>query len=302
MIPLFDGVGHPVWLDREEFRKEVIPQHLEAEWNHPEELYTFVVQIFRDGFVEEAERGADRLLELYNRAEGVLLLKSLILLRKGEDEEAETLVRECMEKYPDRGMAHTFLARIYDKRGDREGVIDSLRRGLELEPNQETALLWWVDLTIEEGGKSKAIEELKPFVEKEGAWWPKLIAGRLHLEEGDTSRAVHLFNHVLEWFRSRRDEQTPPSFDEEIALMTVVTILSKHGCRDELITLCDQYCRTNHSTPFAVLDYAQALVEAGRIEEAVDRLQQASNFVLPEYVHLVERKLSELKQRYSLKI
>lgn len=301
MIPLFDGVGHPVWLDREEFREEVIPQHLEAEWNHPEELYTFVVQIFRDGFVEEADRGADRLLELYNRAEGVLLLKSLILMRKGKDEEAETLLRECMEKYPDRGMAHTYMARIYDKRGDRERVIDLLRRGLELEPNQETALLWWVDLMIEEGGKSKALDELKPLVEKEGAWWPKLIVGRLHLEEGDTTTAVHFFSSALEWFRSQRDEQTPPSFDEEVALMTVVTLLSKHGCRDEVIMLCDQYWRAEYSTPFAVMDYAQALVEVGRVREALDRLQQAFDFVLPEYVHLVERKLAELKQQYSLK-
>jgi tetratricopeptide (TPR) repeat protein len=265
-------------------------------------LYTFVVQIFRDGFVEEADRGADRLLELYDRAEGVLLLKSLILLRKGEEEEAETLLRECMEKYPDRGVAHTYMARIHDKRGDRERVIDSLRRGLELEPNQEAALLWWVDLMIEEGGKRKAMDELKPFVEKEGAWWPKLITGRLHLEEGDTPAAVRLFSDALEWFRSRQDEQTPPSFDEEVALMTAVTLLSKHGCRDEVISLCDQYWQAEYSTPFAVLDYAQALVDAGRVREAVDRLQQALDFVLPEYVHLVEQKLTELKQRFSLKI
>lgn len=301
MIPLFDGVGHPVWLDREEFRREVIPQQLEAEWNHPEELYTFVVQIFRDGFVDEADRGADRLLELYNRAEGVLLLKSLILLRKGEEEKAEPLLRECMEKYPDRGIAYTYMARIYDKRGDRERVIASLRRGLELEPNQETALLWWVDLMIEDGGKSQAMNELKKFAEQEDAWWPKLIAGRLHLEEGEISAAVQLFDDVLAWFQSQREEETPTSFDEEVAWMTVVSTLHKHGCRDEVILLCDRYWTAAHSTPFVAMDYAQALVEAGRVREAADRLQQTLDFIFPEYVPLVEQKLVELQHRFSLK-
>ena len=84
-VPLFDSLGRPIWFDREEFRNHVIPENLKAEWDNPQELYEFVVQIFRDGFIEEAEKGADRLLELYRRDEGTLVLKAAVLLRKGDD-------------------------------------------------------------------------------------------------------------------------------------------------------------------------------------------------------------------------
>ena len=129
-VPLFDSLGRPIWFDREEFRDHVIPENLKAEWDNPQELYEFVVQIFRDGFIEEAEKGADRLLELYRRDEGTLVLKAAVLLRKGDDVGAEKLLLECIEKYPKRGVAHTFLARVYSRRGDREGALSALRQGL----------------------------------------------------------------------------------------------------------------------------------------------------------------------------
>ena len=62
------------------------------------------------------------LLELYQRDEGTLVLKAAVLLRKGDDAGAEELLLECIGKYPDRGVAHTFLARVYARRDDREGA------------------------------------------------------------------------------------------------------------------------------------------------------------------------------------
>ncbi|WP_460414738.1 tetratricopeptide repeat protein [Planifilum fimeticola] len=294
-VPLFDSLGRPIWFDREEFRDHVIPENLKAEWDNPQELYDFVVQIFRDGFIEEAERGADRLLELYQRDEGTLVLKAAVLLRKGDDVGAEKLLLECIGKYPDRGVAHTFLARVYSRRGDREGALSALMQGLRLEPNQEMALRWLVELHQEK--KEDPVAALKPFAEIAGAFWPQLELGRLHLEADRISEAIRWFEAAVEVTRGLRREQEPPSYDEEMAVMTSTAKLLQRGLRDEVIEFCRKFWLPTFATPFAGLDYVQALEEAGRVQEGIGVLKEMLPYLLPEYRSFVDKRLHHLESK-----
>ncbi|GAA5343891.1 hypothetical protein PLACP1_00510 [Planifilum fimeticola] len=292
---MFDSLGRPIWFDREEFRDHVIPENLKAEWDNPQELYDFVVQIFRDGFIEEAERGADRLLELYQRDEGTLVLKAAVLLRKGDDVGAEKLLLECIGKYPDRGVAHTFLARVYSRRGDREGALSALMQGLRLEPNQEMALRWLVELHQEK--KEDPVAALKPFAEIAGAFWPQLELGRLHLEADRISEAIRWFEAAVEVTRGLRREQEPPSYDEEMAVMTSTAKLLQRGLRDEVIEFCRKFWLPTFATPFAGLDYVQALEEAGRVQEGIGVLKEMLPYLLPEYRSFVDKRLHHLESK-----
>jgi tetratricopeptide (TPR) repeat protein len=294
-VPLFDSLGRPIWFDREEFRTHVIPENLKAEWDNPQELYDFVVQIFRDGFIEEAEKGADRLLELYRRDEGTLVLKAAVLLRKGDDVGAEKLLLECIGKYPDRGIAHTFLARVYARRGDREGALSALKQGLRLEPNQEMALRWLVELYREK--REDPVIALKPFAEIPGAWWPQLELGRLHLEADRISEAIRWFESAVEVTRRMRREQDPPTYEEEVAVMMATAKLRQRGLRDEVIQFCKKFWMSTFATPFAGLDYVQALEESGRVVEGIDVLKAMSPYLLPEYRSFVDQRLHHLESK-----
>jgi len=294
-VPLFDSLGRPIWFDREEFRTHVIPGNLKAEWDNPQELYDFVVQIFRDDFIEEAEKGADRLLELYQRDEGTLVLKAAVLLRKGDDAGAEELLLECIGKYPDRGVAHTFLARVYARRDDREGAISALKQGLRLEPNQEMALRWLVDLYREK--KEDPVAALEPFVEVPGAFWPQLELGRVHLEADRIPEAIQWFESAVEATRGMRREQDPPSYEEEVAVMMSTAKMRQRGLRDEVIEFCQKYWVPTFATPFAGLDYVQALEEAGRVPEGIGVLQAMLPYLLPEYRSFVDQRLHHLESK-----
>jgi len=294
-VPLFDSLGRPIWFDREEFRNHVIPENLKAEWDNPQELYEFVVQIFRDGFIEEAEKGADRLLELYRRDEGTLVLKAAVLLRKGDDVGAEKLLLECIEKYPKRGVAHTFLARVYSRRGDREGALSALRQGLSLEPNQEMALRWLVELYQEK--KGDPVPALEPFAEIAGAFWPQLELGRLHLEKDQIPEALRWFEAAVEVTRGMRGEKEPPSYEEEVAVMTSTAKMRQRGLRDEVIDFCRKFWVPTFATPFAGLDYVQALEEAGRVQDGIDVLKAMLPYLLPEYRSFVDQRLHHLESK-----
>lgn len=294
-VPLFDSLGRPIWFDREEFRTHVIPGNLKAEWDNPQELYDFVVQIFRDDFIEEAEKGADRLLELYHRDEGTLVLKAAVLLRKGDNDGAEKLLLECISKYPDRGVAHTFLARVYSRRGDREGTLSALKQGLRLEPNQEMALRWLVDLYQEK--KEDPIAALMSFVEIPGAFWPQLELGRLHLEADRVSEAVRWFEAAVEAIRRMRREQDLPSYEEEIAVMMSTAKMCQRGLRDEVIRFCQKYWVPTFATPFAGLDYVQALEEEGMVSEGIGVLKAMLPYLLPEYRSFVDKRLHHLQNK-----
>ncbi|OYD06154.1 tetratricopeptide repeat protein [Paludifilum halophilum] len=292
-IPLFDEWGHLIWMDREEFRNSVIPENIQAEWDHSDRLYAFVVQIYRDGFLKEAEQGADRLLELSDRSEEALLLKGLILLRQKRFEEAEAVLRECIESYSDRGVAHTYLARLYSRRSEDEKVVATLEEGLIREPNQETAL----HMLTRWSPKEKAIRFLQKMTKNSEAWGPHLALGKLYLEDNRMAEALEQFRSALDQSRRLRGEEGLPQWEEEVTAMTVFALLHKRDEWEELIRLGESYWTPAFLTPFPGMDYAEALEKEGRVEEAVHVLEETLSSVEPEYRQMVQLRRHRLAEK-----
>lgn len=293
--PLFDELGHPIWTDREEFRTHVIPENIQAEWDNSQNLYAFIVQLYKDGFLDEAGQGVERLLELTDGAEEALLLKALILMKEDKPDEGEQTLLQCIDNYPDRGVAHTYLARIHAARGDRELAIQQLKDGLSKEPNQETALHMltkWVEDP----------EELASFLEQMSdspdTWWPLLEYGKLCLRQKRPADAMEHFQRAMERSRSfRAQEEDFPEWEEEVAAMTVSALLRQEGLKEELIQFCERYWTPAYLTPFHGLDYAQALYETGNSEGAVDILARMMEYIDPTYQTMVQLRMQQLEQR-----
>lgn len=293
-IPLFDDWGHLIWSDRDEFRDHVIPQNMEADWDNAESLYAFVVQLYKDGFLEEAGKGAERLLELTERAEEALLLQALIRMRQERDDEAKAYLEECIEKYPERGVAHTYLARIYLSESETEQAIHALREGLNREPNQESALRTLIQLQPD-------VEELKSWLDEwsqqNGAWWPRLELGKLLAQEGRIREAMTCFEYAIVFVQNYRNAEGQPAWEEEVATMTISACLRKLGYRDELLHFCEQYWTPSYLTPFYGLDYVQTLMETGQADRALQILKQMFPYVDEPYRNMVQMKINQMEQR-----
>ncbi|PTM60061.1 tetratricopeptide repeat protein [Desmospora activa] len=293
-IPLFDEWGHLIWTDRDEFRDHVIPQNMEADWDHAENLFAFVVQLYKDGFMEEAGSGADRLLELSEHAEEALLLKALILIRQEKTVEAATLLQECIQRYPERGVAYTYLARIQLAHSEKEKAIASLCEGLNREPNQESALrslIRWLD------DREKLKDLLRGWSQMEGAWWPCLELGKILLAESHVSEAMDQFKKAFAFVQTYRNDEGLPSWEEEVAAMTISACLRKFNRHEELIGFCEQYWSPAYFTPFHGMDYAQVLLETGQKEQAFSVLHQMLEYVDEQYFKMVQLKIDQFKQQ-----
>ncbi|MFD1394507.1 tetratricopeptide repeat protein [Kroppenstedtia eburnea] len=289
--PLFDELGHPIWMDREEFRTHVIPENIQADWDNPHNLYTFAVQLYKDGFLEEAEQGVNRLLELTDREEEVLLLQALVLMKEDKPEEGERVLLECIDKYPDRGVAHTYLARIFAARGDREQAVQQLKEGLSKEPNQETALRMFTEWV---GDPEEAASFLEQLSETADSWWPLLELGKLHLKKKNSSDAMDCFQRALDRIRGDRAEESFPEWEEEVAAMTVSSLLRKEGLTEELIQFSEKYWTPAYMTPFHGMDYAQALFDSGNPKGAVDILARMMEYIEPDYQNMVRLRMQQL--------
>ncbi|SDX36519.1 Tetratricopeptide repeat-containing protein [Marininema mesophilum] len=298
-IPLFDELGRLIWTDREEFRIRVIPENVQADWDHPENLYAFAVQLYRDGFLDEASESVDRILELTDRGEEALLLKGLIHHRQKNYSEAEAILKECIHLFPNRGVAFTYLARLYAAEKKQEQMIDALNQGLTREPNQEMALRMLVGATPD---PAHAIALLGSFATNEEAWWPQLELGRIYLKEGNVKEAISQFCLAIQSSCGYHEEKKdPPDWEEEIALMTVTTLLFRHGLCDELIQMAEKYWTPQFLTPYAGLDYVAALEEQGEIRGAIDVLnemiaksEEEYRVILKLRIHHLEKKLERV--------
>ena len=79
---------------------------------------------------------------------------------------------------------------------------------------------------------------LEPFAEIAGAFWPQLELGRLHLEKDQIPEALRWFEAAVEVTRGMRGEKEPPSYEEEVAVMTSTAKMRQRGLRDEVIDFC----------------------------------------------------------------
>ncbi|MFC4077170.1 tetratricopeptide repeat protein [Salinithrix halophila] len=297
-IPLFDELGRLIWTDREEFRQRVIPENLQADWDYPENLYAFTVQLYRDGFLHEADQGADRLLELSGRAEEALLLKGLILKRQDKNTEAEAVLEECVRRYPERGVAYTYLARLYAGQSE-EKAVTALQKGLEKEPNQATALRL---LAHSAKDAEQAVELLKPYTELEESWWPQLELGRIYLAQGKVEEAMVEFRSSIEKTRAYRGEEGLPEWEEEVVAMTVSSLLRKYSFDEELIQFSQSYWTPQFLTPFSGLDYAQVLDEKGQERKAVEVVEEMLPFCEANYQPMLQLKIHQLEGKVGSRV
>ncbi|SFS47041.1 tetratricopeptide repeat protein [Marininema halotolerans] len=293
-IPLFDEFGQLIWTDREEFRLRVIPENIQAEWDHPENLYAFAVQLYRDGFLNEALQSVNRVLELTDRGEEPLLLKGLILQRFKSYPEAETILKECIDRFPDRGVAYTYLARLYGEDKKIEDMVDALHQGLKREPNQGMALRMLASSTSDSAQAARLLHE---FTEDKEAWWPQLELGRVYLQDKRIAEAIQQFQFALDSTQGYREVEELPEWVEEMALMTVTTLLFRHGLRQELIQIAEKYWTPQFLTPYAGLDYVAMLEEKGEITLAIDVLQKMVSHCGTEYHPILELRIHHLDKK-----
>ncbi len=265
LITVYDERGRELKIKRRDWVQSVLGPQIEKVWNDPEGLYTQIVQGLRDDLVEQVASAAEHLVELDAESERALILAGIVRMEGGDLAGAERALTRSIELRGETGIVATNLSKVYDRRGEKDRSLATLRRSLELDPNQDNGLLWWAALAKEQRGQVGFIAALEGIAGLPGAWRPHLWLARNKLEQGDCAGAITLYEHALSL-----------AADQPDVLMMVTGDLGKAGALEDLVRLAAHRYKPETHGPPAGMNIAHALKDLGRTEEArgmVRRLQ-----------------------------
>ena len=255
-LTAYDAYGRAVSLTREEYRSRVLPATLRKNWDNPPGLYGAIVQGLRDDFAADLLDASEHLVEIDPDPERATTARGIVLMKTGDADGAEEVLRRYHGQHDPSGVILTNLAKVAAERGDDERAHDLLAEALQIDPNLENGLLWWAALAREQGGEGAYLEALEAIAEVQGSWRPQLWMARHRLDEGDLTGALELYNSVLEL-----------AADQSDALLMISGDLGNAGYVDQVFELVlPRYVPERHalSVGFNLLN---ACVQAGRRAE-----------------------------------
>ena len=286
-LTAYDAYGRAVSLTREEYRTRVLPATLRKSWDSPPALYSAIVQGLRDDFAADLGDASAHLVEIDPDPERATTARGIVLMKTGDLDGAEEILRRYHGTHDPSGVILTNLAKVAAERGDPARARDLLAEALQVDPNLENGLLWWAALAREVGGETAYLESLDAIAEVQGSWRPQLWLARHRLDEGDLAGALELYHKVLVLAADRSD-----------ALLMISGDLGNAGHLDQVFELVlPRYVPERHalSVGFNLLN---ASVQAGRRAEGEALLHRIGLLNAPharDQVAAFGRSLDELK-------
>jgi tetratricopeptide (TPR) repeat protein len=200
IIKVFDGYGREMFITKQQWKDNVLLGNLEKEWNNSDQLYGMLVRALQDGFAADVIPYAERILNDF-------------LSAHGED-----------------GVVLTNLAKVHSRRGDDARAESILWHALEVDPNQDNGLDWYVAIHRDRGGESSALDAYRRVAAIPRSWRAQLWLARDALQSKDLAAAQTLYTEAL----ARAERPVPPDL-----LMQMIGDLGNNGYLAEIIRLVE---------------------------------------------------------------
>jgi len=243
--------GTLVLVRRSDYRGMVLDA-VEKDWNDPDALYGHITQGLADGLDGALQPAAERLATIDNGSERATCALAIVRSRAGDNLGAKRLLESFAATHRS-GFVLTNLAQILYAEGDRKRAIETVRQGLSIDPNQDTALAIYGQFRHEEGGNTAFLAAMDEIAREPGSWRPLLWIARDRLQQGNTAAAIELDRLVLD----------SGGIDAE-GMMMLTGDLGAHGQLDAMLELAlPKYDVARHG-PLAGLNLARACAERGR--------------------------------------
>ncbi|MGC4094133.1 MAG: hypothetical protein QM756_40730 [Polyangiaceae bacterium] len=284
MITAYDERGREVRIERAVWVKDILLPNIEKAWSDADRLYEQIVQAMRDEFTDSIVPAVNHLVELDGESERSLVIQAIVRMKLGDFNGAESVLDACVQKHGQSGVSLTNWAKLEDERGQHERSRRTLRSALELDPNQDNALLWWAALARERGGDEAYRAALAEIGAVRGAWRPQLWIARERLRHADLTGALELYDQVLRL-----------ASGEPGVLMMISGDLGNAGALAELVELALPRYQPERDGPEAGLNIVEALKRLGRVEQArslVRKLQALGLAPFAERLAELDRELA----------
>lgn len=192
-----DAFGRPVRIDREQYRKQVLPDLLKAHGSDAERLAAVLVQAVRDGFAADVVAAANRLTVVDKDLDRALSVLALVQREAGEPESAEATLKELLQRRPASVPARVGLAMLADRRGDAAKAEALLWEALQQDCNHPDAVHGFLQVRHQAVGDAGYEAEIAKVAALPGSWRAQLWLARWLLTRDDAARAASVYREVL---------------------------------------------------------------------------------------------------------
>ena len=264
MIQVYDAYGREMYIAKETYRKTILPDVLKQEWQNPDRLYTTIIQSLKDGFTADVVDAAKQLQLIDANVERGAVTLGVVYLQNKRLDDAEGVLNGFVRQHGENGIILTNLAKVYSFRGDTARADTTLWHALEVDPNQENALLWFAANAREHGGPGGYLTALRQVVMLPGSWRAKLWLARDALEKKDLDGAVSQYRQVL--------EQTDPAPTD-----VLIQISGDLGNNSQLSTIVELVAPRYRPVEHGIVvgnNLIKALVDLGRLGPARELVQK----------------------------
>ena len=273
-VRAFDQNGQEVMVPREEWRTNVLPGLVKETWDQPDQLYMLILNSLSDGFVAEIADAAQHLRKTDPIQGRGVCMWAIVLMQTDRLDEAQRELEEFTAAHGEDGSVLVNLARVYGARGDAARAAATLWRGLEVEPNQDNGLGWYVGEAQERGGETAAREALDRIAALPGSWRAQLWLARGALAAGNLPQAKVHYNEAL----SRAPRPVPPDL-----LMQMSGDLGGQGHLIELLELTTpHFVPEMHGLPIGN-NLIKAGVDTGNLQFAAAVKDALAKFNRPDW-------------------
>ena len=151
MIRVYDQFGRAVTIGREAWRRDVLLPNLQTNRDNPDALYDLVVSALNDGFATDVLDSARHLAENDPQPQRGAMVLGIVLLQLKDHLGARDVLERAIARHGENAYLLANLARAYAAAGDDARAQALIWRALELEPNEETALNWLINMSARKG-------------------------------------------------------------------------------------------------------------------------------------------------------
>ena len=259
LIKVYDNYGRELFITRQQWRDSILMDNLKKAWDKPDHLASLITQSLYDGFHEDMVKPARRLIEIDPNQERSFTLLGFVLLQLKKLDEAEHVLSQYTAKHGESGVILTNLAKVYAERDDAEKSIDTLWRGLRVDPNQDNGLAWYAAIHRDKGGEAAAQEAFRRVAAIPKSWRAQLWLAREALQRHDLIAAMKLYKDSL----ANAGEPAPADL-----LMQVSGDLGNNGYLAEILQLVAPRFNASIHEIQVGNNLMKAYVDLGRLDEA----------------------------------
>jgi len=230
-IRVYDEFGRELLISKQDWLDSVL-LNLKKAWNNPDELASLLISAFQDGFHVEVEDAAKRLHKIDPEVHRGASLLAIVCLQTDRAKQAEKLLTTHVARHGEEGTVLTNLAKAQAAQGRPAKAMETLWRGLELDPNQENGMGWyWVEVR-EKDGEEAGLAALRRIAALPGSWRAQLQLAGNRLEQQDLQGAKLLYAEAL----SRAERPVPVDLLQQMS-----GDLGKQGHLIELLELSEPH-------------------------------------------------------------